>query len=302
MSHQADSVKSIIYALTANLAIAVAKLVGAVITRSGSMLAEAIHSFADCANQGLLLWGLKAAKRPPTSDHPLGYGKAIYFWSFIVALMLFSVGGMFSIYEGWHKLHSTEPLSWPWVAIGILTFSIIAEALSLAGCLKEINKARGRRSLWRWARESRQSELIVVLGEDVAALFGLVFALIAIVLTLLTGNPVYDALGSIMIGVLLIAVAVFIGVEIKGLLIGQSIEDREQDEIRQWLKARGEIKQVLNLISLQLGNRCMLAVKAEMAEFADQHAMIRAINAVEAELRQAFPQVQWLFFEPDDRH
>ncbi|NLR74786.1 MULTISPECIES: cation diffusion facilitator family transporter [Leeia] len=302
MSHQADSVKSIIYALTANLAIAVAKLVGAVITRSGSMLAEAIHSFADCANQGLLLWGLKAAKRPPTSDHPLGYGKAIYFWSFIVALMLFSVGGMFSIYEGWHKLHSTEPLSWPWVAIGILTFSIIAEALSLAGCLKEINKARGRRSLWRWARESRQSELIVVLGEDVAALFGLVFALIAIVLTLLTGNPVYDALGSIMIGVLLIAVAVFIGVEIKGLLIGQSIEDREQEDIRQWLKARGEIKQVLNLISLQLGNRCMLAIKAEMAEFTDQHAMIRAINTVEAELRQAFPQVQWLFFEPDDRH
>ena len=126
MSHQADSTKSILYALTANMAIAVAKLAGAVLTRSGSMLAEAIHSFADCGNQALLLWGLRHSKRPPTADHPLGFGKAIYFWSFIVALMLFSLGGMFSIYEGVHKLAHPEPLSRPWLALGILGFSIIA--------------------------------------------------------------------------------------------------------------------------------------------------------------------------------
>ncbi|MGH8643408.1 MAG: cation diffusion facilitator family transporter, partial [Gammaproteobacteria bacterium] len=172
MSQQADSVKPILYALGANAAIALAKLYAAVSTGSSAMLAEAIHSVADCANQGLLLLGIKRAKRPASAEHPLGHGKAVYFWSFIVALMLFSMGGLFSVKEGAHKLHAQEPLSAPWLAIGVLVFSIAVEVVSLTGCLREVNKVRGQRSLWRWFRESRQSELIVVLGEDIAALLG----------------------------------------------------------------------------------------------------------------------------------
>src|SRR6185369_4790085 len=165
MSAQADSLKSIYFALGANFAIAIAKTTGAIFTGSSSMLAEAIHSYADCGNQALLIWGLKEAKRAPTEDHPLGFGKAIYFWSFIVALMLFSMGGLFSIYEGVHKLHDSEPIKYAWVAVAILGFGVAAEGVSLWGCLREINKDRGERTLWQWFRSSRQSELLVVLGE-----------------------------------------------------------------------------------------------------------------------------------------
>src|SRR5688572_13424826 len=170
------------------------------------MLAEAIHSYADSGNQALLLWGMKQAKRPPSPDYPLGWGKAVFFWSFIVALVLFSLGGLFSLYEGWHKLHESGGLSYPWVAVGILVFGLIAETISLRACLHEVNKVRNGRTLWRWFRESRQSELVVILGEDIAALLGLAFALAAILVTMLTGNPMWDALGSMAIGALLIVV------------------------------------------------------------------------------------------------
>src|SRR5688572_22871706 len=165
MAGHANSTTSILFALGANFAIFCAKSVGAFITGSSAMMAEAVHSLADCGNQGLLLLGLRRARRPPSDDAPLGYGKAIYFWSFVVALVLFSIGGMFSLYEGYHKLHAPEELSWAWLAVGILTFSVAAECVSTWGALREINKVRHGRSVWRWFRESRQSELIVVLGE-----------------------------------------------------------------------------------------------------------------------------------------
>lgn len=299
MAGKADSVKTIFYALGANFAIFVAKLVAAIITGSGSMLAEAVHSLADCGNQGLLLLGLKRAKAPPSPDFPLGFGKAIYFWSFLVALMLFSVGGMFSIYEGMHKLAHPEPLKWGWLAVGVLTFGIIAESFSMWGCVREVNKARGGQSLWRWFRDSRQSELIVIFGEDLAALLGLVFALIAVLLTMATGNPMYDAAGSIGIGVLLIVVAVFIAVEVKALLIGQGVEPRTKQAMLNLLNERSEIKQVYNLLTLQLGPDVMVAVKAEMARFLSPRDMIDDINRVEAALREQFPEIRWCFFEPD---
>jgi cation diffusion facilitator family transporter len=299
MAGKADSVKTIFYALGANFAIFVAKLVAAIITGSGSMLAEAVHSLADCGNQGLLLLGLKRAKAPPSPDFPLGFGKAIYFWSFLVALMLFSVGGMFSIYEGMHKLAHPEPLKWGWLAVGVLTFGIIAESFSMWGCVREVNKARGGQSLWRWFRDSRQSELIVIFGEDLAALLGLVFALIAVLLTMATGNPMYDAAGSIGIGVLLIVVAVFIAVEVKALLIGQGVEPRTKQAMLDLLNERSEIKQVYNLLTLQLGPDVMVAVKAEMARFLSPRDMIDDINRVEAALREQFPEIRWCFFEPD---
>ena len=299
MSHQNSSVKSILFALIANLGIAITKTVAAVITGSGAMLAESIHSFADCGNQGLLFLGLKASKKEPTPDHPLGFGKAIFFWSFIVALILFSMGGLFSIYEGVHKLSSHEGLTSPYIAIGVLAVSILLESASLWGCITQINKVKHGQSLWNWFKTSRQSELVVVLGEDIAALLGLVFAMVSVILSMVTGNPIFDAVGSIGIGVLLVVISIFLAIKIKGLLIGQSVEAEVRTEISAFLEARPEIDTVLNLITLQLGAQIMVAVKAKMtpAETIDQ--LIGNINRCEAALKKENPAIQWIFFEPD---
>jgi len=299
MSAQADSLKSILFALGANFAIALAKTAGAVFTGSSSMLAEAIHSFADCANQALLIWGLKEAKRQASPDHPLGHGRAIYFWSFIVALMLFSMGGLFSIYEGVHKLHDTEPVKYAWVAVAILAFGMVAESVSLWGALREINKERGEQSLWQWFTRSRQSELLVIFGEDLAALGGLTLALVFIGISMITGNPMWDAIGSICIGVLLVMVAVLVGVEVKALLVGQSAEPQVLARLRAHIEAQPEVAQVYSLITQQLGSEIMVAVKARMQPMASDLALIGAINAVERRIRSEFTQVRWIFFEPD---
>jgi cation diffusion facilitator family transporter len=298
MAGKADSVRTILYALGANLAIAVAKTGAAIFTGSSAMLAEAIHSYADSGNQGLLLWGMRQAKRPPSPDYPLGWGKAVFFWSFIVALVLFSLGGLFSLYEGWHKLAQPEPLRYGWVAVGILVFGLVAESVSLRACLHEVNKVRGSRSLWRWFRESRQSELVVILGEDLAALFGLALALAAVSLTMLTGNAMWDALGSMAIGVVLIVVAVLVGIEIKALLIGQSAEHETEAQLREFLLKQNGVEKVYRLITLQLGTSLMVAVKAKVAA-ASAAELVATINRAEAAMRAEFPEIQWLFFEPD---
>ncbi|MEO8656103.1 MAG: cation diffusion facilitator family transporter [Ramlibacter sp.] len=290
---------TILFALAANAAIAAAKGIAAWMTGSTSMVAEAVHSVADCGNQGLLLLGLKRSTRPPDADFPLGHGRAIYFWSFIVALMLFSMGGMFSIYEGIHKLGAHQPLASPWIAVGVLVLGLAAESISLWKGFAQVNALRGAQSLWRWFRETRRSELLVVIGEDVAATAGLGFALLAVGAAMLTGNPFYDAFGSLAIGVLLLGVAVFVGIEIKALLVGQSVEPALRDAMFRFLADRSEISEVLNLITLQNGADVVDAVKARMTERASAPAMIEAINRCELELREAFPQVRWLFFEPD---
>ena len=301
MAGKANSVKTVFYALGANFAIFVAKLAAALVTGSGAMLAEAVHSLSDCGNQGLLLLGMKRAKRPPSPDYPLGYGKEIYFWSFLVAVILFSVGGMFSIYEGLHKLQHPEALKWPLVAVGVLVFGIVAEGLSMRACLTEVDKERAGRSYWQWFRQSRSAELVVIFGEDLAALLGLLFALLAVVLTVLTGNPAYDAIGTLAIGVLLVVVAVFVAVEVKAMLIGQSVEPATREAIGDFLAARPEIKRIFNLITLQMGNDIMVAVQAEMADAAlPAGELVTRINIVEAAMRVRFPEVKWSFFEPDD--
>jgi cation diffusion facilitator family transporter len=299
MSHQNASVKSILFALLANLGIAITKTVAAVVTGSGAMLAESIHSFADCGNQGLLFLGLNAARKVPDNDHPLGYGKEIYFWSFIVALILFSMGGLFSIYEGIHKISLHEGLKNPVIAIVVLIVSMILEASSLYGCLTQINKLRHNMTLWAWVKNSRQSELIVVLGEDVAALLGLSFALISIVLAIITGNTVFDATGSIGIGVLLIFVSIFLAIKVKSLLIGQSADNETCSEIKIFLETRPEIECVLNLITLQLGSQVMVAVKAKMIKVDSTVQLIDNINKCEAELKEKNSAIKWIFFEPD---
>jgi divalent metal cation (Fe/Co/Zn/Cd) transporter len=213
--------------------------------------------------------------------------------------MLFSMGGLFSIYEGVHKLHDTEPVKYAWVAVGILTFGVAAESVSLWGAMREINKERNGLSLWRWFRTSRQSELLVIFGEDLAALGGLVLALGFIALSMITGNPMWDALGSICIGVLLVLVAVLVGIEVKALLVGQSAEPQVLARMRSHLEAQPAVMQVYSLITQQLGSEVMVAVKARMKPLASDVALIEAINATERSLRAAFPQVRWVFFEPD---
>jgi cation diffusion facilitator family transporter len=300
MAGQGDSTRAIVFALGANFAISVAKGVAAFVSGSAAMLAETVHSLADCGNQGLLLLGLKQAKVPPSPDYPLGYGKAIYFWSFLVAVILFSVGGMFSLYEGIHKLSEPEPLKQWWLPVAVLVFSIIAETISMRACMVEVNKSRGGRSLRQWFRESRQAELLVIFGEDLAALLGLILALLAVLLAVITGNPMWDAIGTLLIGVLLIVVAVFVAIEVKAMLIGQSAEPALSAEMRQYLEARPEVKRVLNLISLQLGNDVMIAVKAQMAVDTSAAQLVASVNTVEVAFRQRFPQVRWSFFEPDE--
>ena len=299
---QASSLRAVLYALAANSGILIAKGVATAVTGSSAMLAEAIHSAADCGNQVLLLFGMRDAKRVADATHPLGYGRAVYFWAFLVAVLLFTLGGLFSIYEGWHKLHQTEPISNAGIAIGVLVVAIVLEAFSLAGCVREIRKISGTRTLWRFFRTSRNSELIVVLGEDIAALAGLVFALLAVAVAVLTGNPVYDAIGSMAVGILLVVVAVLLAVEIKAMITGESAEEHTEEAIRAFVGARPEVEKIYSLLTLQVGEGIMVAVKARMIETAGAGALIDAINRVEADLRAAFPAVHWCFFEPDNKN
>lgn len=299
MADPGSSLRAILFALGANAGIAVTKFGAALYTGSGAMLAEAIHSVADCANQVLLLVGMRQARRPESAEHPLGEHRAIYFWSMMVALLLFFVGGAFSVYEGIERLRHPEPLKNAAVALAVLGVAIVLEGVSLWGALREIRKVQGTRSFWRWFRETRQSELMVVAGEDIAALLGLVLAFAAIAAAMATGNPALDAAGSIGVGVLLMVVAVAVLLEVKAMIIGESAEPAVRAAIRAHLEARHEIRRVINLITLQWGEKLIVAVQAEMNDAGSAAELIAAVNAVEASIQQAFPQARWVFFEPD---
>ena len=300
MSDAGSSAKAILYALLANFGIAVAKLAAAIVTGSGSMLAESIHSFADCGNQILLFVGLRQAQRPPDQTHPLGYGKLTYYWSFIVALLLFSVGGLFSIYEGWHKLHAPEPLNRPWIALLVLAVSLLLETASLLGCLREINKLRGTKTLRRWLATTRNAELVVVLGEDCAALLGLVLAFGFVATAAYTGNVVFDAIGSICIGLVLVAVSLFVALRVKMLLVGSSADADLEQAVRAAFGADPNIDAVLNIITLQLGPQVMLAAKVRMRSGITIDTAVAQINALERNIKRRFPEIVWSFIEPDN--
>ncbi|NIR32718.1 MAG: cation diffusion facilitator family transporter [Gammaproteobacteria bacterium] len=291
--------KAILYAFFANLGIAIAKTVATIFTGSSSMLAEAIHSYADTCNQLLLLLGLHRAKRPPDDEHPLGYGKVSYFWSFIVALLLFSLGGLFSLYEGWHKLAHPEPLKHLWVALGVLGLAIVLEGLSMYGCMREVNARRGDRGLWRWLNESRNSELVVVFGEDLGALVGLMLAFGFLTAAGVTGDARYDALGSMSIGVVLLVISVFVAVRIKALLIGRSADPDLVDAIEEHMAEDPDIQRVFNVITVQMGAQVMLAAKIRLREHLDVHQASEKINRLEARLQRQFPEIEWCFVEPD---
>jgi cation diffusion facilitator family transporter len=298
-SDQGSSAKAILYAFLANFGIAITKTGAAIYTNSGSMLAEAIHSFADCANQVLLYIGLKQADDPPTPQHPLGYGKVTYFWSFVVGLLLFSVGGLFSIYEGWHKLHEPEPLNKAWIALSVLAVSIVLESGSLLGCLKEIAKIRRGRPFVEWLRHTRNAELVVVLGEDIAALAGLTIALVFVGLAATTGDTRFDAIGSIAIGCVLIVVAAFIVVRIRALLIGKSAEPALRAQIDELINRDPDIETLLNTITLQFGPKVLLAAKVKMRSGLTIDEAVERLNDLERDIKQGFPEVGWIFVEPD---
>ena len=298
-SEQGSSARAILYAFLANFGIAVTKTAAAVYTNSGSMLAEAIHSYADCTNQVLLFLGLKQAAKPATPEHPLGFGKAGYFWSFIVALLLFSIGGLFSIYEGWHKLNAPEPLHKAWIALGVLGVAILLETASLLGCLREIARLRGDQSFKDWLRHTRNAELVVVLGEDIAALAGLAIAFAFVSLAAVTGDTRWDAIGSIAIGAVLILVAVFVAARIRKLLIGKSAEPRLRESIDRLIAADPAIEQLLNTITLQMGPQILLAAKIRMRPGLTIDAAVDRINELERRIKQAHPDVGWCFIEPD---
>jgi len=294
-----SSAKAILYAFIANLGIAIAKLGAAFYTGSGSLLAESIHSFADCGNQVLLFIGLKQADKPADEKHPLGYGKIIYFWSFIVAILLFSMGGLYSIYEGWHKLHNPEVLKHVWVALLVLAFGVVLESFSLLGALKEIKKIRKGKTLSTWFKNTRNAELVVILGEDTGAILGLIIAFVFVLISGITGDPVYDALGSISIGVILIIISIFIGWRIKALIIGRSAEPDLIELIDSIIKEDDSIEKLLNTITMQFGPDIMLAAKLKMKTGLSIEETVKQINELEDEIQRQVPTVKWCFIEPD---
>ena len=297
-SHSSTA-RAILYAFIANFGIAIAKTWAAWLTGSGSMLAEAIHSYADTGNQVLLYLGLKQSQRPPDAEHPLGYGKLSYFWSFIVALLLFTLGGVFSIYEGFHKFNHPEELSKVWVAIVVLVFAILLEGGSLLGCLREIKNVRGERPFGEWLKHTRNSELVVVLGEDIGAQLGLFIALGFLIAALVTGNPVYDAMGSMCIGVILLVISVFIAWRIKALLVGRSADPEIQEAIDEVIAEQDSIVHVFNTITIQYGPDTMLAAKIKLKDGITIDAAVQDINELERKLKARIPDLKWLFIEPD---
>ncbi len=298
MSH-GGSKKVVILALFANGGIAIAKFVAAVFTGSGSMMAEAIHSAADCGNQGLLLLGAARAARPANEAHPLGYGREAYFWGMLVAVMLFTVGGGFSVYEGIHKIldpHELEHVGW---AIGVLVFSLGLESVSLRAAWIEVKKAKGDRPLLEWARTTGDVDLLVVMFEDLAAEAGLLLALIAVSLSAATHVTAFDAAGSIAVGLVLLAVAVFLAAQIRRLIVGYAVDESMRAKIRETWLAHGF--ESFRLIAVWTGpHKVMVAIKVKVPKGEnDAHRLATRINDAEKAVRSAVPEIAFSFVEPD---
>ena len=293
--------KAVLAALFANLAIAIAKFVGFAVTRSASMLAEGVHSCADTGNQALLLLGGRLSKREPTPRHPFGYGRERYFWSFVVAIILFTLGALFAINEGIDKLRHPHELDSLGVAMGILIFGIVAESWSFRTAIVESNKVRGKLSWGTFIRRSRTPELPVVLLEDLGALLGLVFALVAVVLAQITGEPRWDGAGTLVIGVLLGVIAIVLAIEMKSLLIGESATEDDRALLLAALEQSPEVNRVVDLRTQHLGpEELLVAAEIDFADDLSGEQMPAAVAAVEARLRTAVPAATRVYLEPSD--
>jgi cation diffusion facilitator family transporter len=292
--------KAIVAAFCANLGIALSKIVGFVLTGSAGMLAEAVHSMADTGNQGLLMLGGRRSNREPSRRHAFGFGRERYFWAFVVALVLFSLGGAFAIVEGIDKLRHPHEVESVWVAIGLLSAAVVMESLSFRTAIREANPARGRTSWWQFIRSTRSPELPVVLLEDFGALIGLTIALAGVALAKITDNARFDAAGSLAIGILLCAIATLLAIETKSLLIGESATKSVEAEIARLLQSSPRVNDLIHLRTQHLGPEYLLVVtklefdpSLSMAELAD------AIDDTERTLRAEVPQARLVFIEPD---
>lgn len=294
------STRAILAALMANAGIAVAKFVGFLITGSSSMLAEAVHSVADTSNQALLLLGQRRARREATELHQFGYGRSRFFYSFVVALVLFSLGAVFALYEGYHKVVDPHPLTSPMVAVVILVVAIGLETYSFRTAMVESRPLKGAGTWWQFIRRSRNPELPVVLLEDTGALFGLLFALLGVGLTVLTGNPIWDGIGTMMIGALLGVIAVILMIEMHSLLIGESATGEELAAIQRALEGTEHVDRVIHLRTQYLGPEEMLVgAKIALPPDTDLATVSAAIDSAEAAVRAAVPAVQMIYLEPD---
>jgi cation diffusion facilitator family transporter len=292
--------KAIIAALLANLGIAVTKFVAFLFSGSSSMLAESVHSLADTGNQGLLLLGGRKSKKQADAEHPFGYGRERYVYAFVVSIILFSVGGVFSIYEGINKIQQPHELEVPWLPIVVLAVSIVLESFSLRTAVRESNHTRGKQGWISFVRHAKAPELPVVLLEDCAALLGLVFAFLGVGLTILTGNPRWDAIGTLAIGVLLILVAVILGIETKSLLVGEGANAGDFDSIRDAINAQPEVEALIHIKTLYLGpDELLVAAKVAFAAKAKLVDVARSIDSVEAAIRAAVPIARMIYIEPD---
>jgi cation diffusion facilitator family transporter len=304
MSAGGGGTRAIIAALAANLGIAVTKFVAWLLTGSSSMLAEAIHSVADSGNQALLLLGGKRATRKATPEHPFGYGRERYIYAFIVSIVLFSVGGLFALYEAYHKIRHPEAIeAWQWVPLVVLIIAIGLESYSFRTAITESNHTRGSTTWVNFVRRAKAPELPVVLLEDAGALLGLIFALFGVVLTLITGNGVWDGIGTGAIGLLLVAIAIILAIETKSLLLGEGANPEDVSKIERAILAGPGIERIIHMKTLHLGPEELLVaakIAVPRAERADEVA--RHIDETEVRIRAALPIARVIYLEPDIYH
>lgn len=290
--------KAILAAFFANLGVAIAKLVAFGFTQASSMLAEAIHSFADTGNQALLLLGGSRAKRLESADHPFGYARVRYFWAFVVALVLFSVGGLFAMFEGIEKFRHPHEIDSPAWAFGVLTFAIFLEAYSFRTAVVAARPLKGDRTWWQFVRQTKRAELAVVLLEDLGAMVGLVVALVGVSLAVVTGEPRWDAIGTLTIGVLLVAIAVILAIEMKSLLIGEAAAPEHLTAIKTAIEGSGA--SLIHMRTQHLGpQELLVAAKVQFDPGLDMSQLAEAVNATETRIRDAVPMDIMIYLEPD---
>jgi cation diffusion facilitator family transporter len=292
--------RAVITAFCANLGIALAKFIAFLFTGAASMLAEAVHSVADTANQGFLLLGSTRANRAPTPEHPFGYARERYFWAFVVAVVLFTLGSLFACYEGLEKLRHPHQLSSPEWAIGVLCVAILFEGFAFRTAAVEANSQRRGSSWWAFIRRAKSPELPVILLEDSGALLGLGFALLGVTLSLLTGDARFDALGSVAIGLLLGAIAILLAVEMKSLLIGESASPRQRQAIASAIEEHPEVRRLIHLRTQHLGpEQVLVCAKLELDSELSFSGVVEAINAIESSVRACVPAADFIYLEPD---
>ena len=292
--------RAVIAAMIANAGIAASKFAAFLVTGSSSMLSEAIHSVADTANQGLLLIGNKRASRAPDSEHQFGYGRIRYVYAFMVAIILFLMGGVFSLYEGFHKIQHPEELNQAWVAFAVLIVAIVLESWSWRTAVAEVNKSRGSASLLGYVRRTRQPELPVVLLEDTGALIGLLFALFGVTMATVTGDGRWDGLGAMAVGVLLLLIAVFLAFEMASMLVGESALPEQEALIRSAIEETPGLNRVINMRTVHVGpDELLVAVKVGARGTKTAEGLADAINDAERRIRQALPTARYIYLEPD---